>query len=226
MVLGEGKSECSSSNDCGRTQNVSDSDDGVHRICETINACVYVSGEGYDECKSDLDCEYAPLPEGYGSAPPVVPGSNDPTDEKRYICKDEACVYVEGEGEDECADDSMCKKWLSVGGFDFEQDARLPQPLDIVIGNEKVNFYIGPETYHADLQGGIVLEGGEGEMQGNTVNVITDAETAAAIESGKTTIQEALEEDKIVIEGEGFVEGIKWAILNFLYDMGMMATDR
>ncbi len=68
----------------------------------------------------------------------------------------------------------------------------------------------------------MVVDSGDGETEGNTVNVRTDLATIEEIESGNLTALEAFDQDRIIIEGEGFFSWIKFAIMNFFYDLGLM----
>jgi hypothetical protein len=97
-----------------------------------------------------------------------------------------------------------------------------PATAKALLGNEKINFYVDGETAYVLLEDGVVVDAGEGEYEDNTVNVYTDAETVADLESGETNFKEALDEGRIIIEGEGFFNGMRFWLIKLFYDLGLM----
>lgn len=124
----------------------------------------------------------------------------------------------------DCATDADCggaEIFTALVGANLETDIALEPPLSALVGNERVNFYSGEESAYAVVQNGVVMEAGEGELPDNTVNVRTDQETLEAMATCELTPMEAFAQDKIIVEGEGFGNWLKFAIMNFLFDLGM-----
>ncbi|MBD3398597.1 hypothetical protein GF412_05135 [Candidatus Micrarchaeota archaeon] len=96
--------------------------------------------------------------------------------------------------------------------------ASLPM-LSGIMGNERINFYIeGLGEYHAALQGGVVVEGGEGLQENPTMNVFSDEQTVEMLYYGDFGHLEALKRELITYEGVGLVEGVKFWAGDFLFD--------
>ena len=171
------------------------------------------------ECIVDQDC----IDKHFGDEEKNITETNETkeptiehiTDAKNIENCQDPCVVVGDIGKPK-------PRFSALIGAELEKDALIEPPLKDLIGNEKVNFYAGNETAYVHLKDGVIIDAGDGEMEGNTVNVITDEKTLDAIESGQLSVIGALDQNRIIIEGEGLIEGIKWAILNFLYDMSRM----
>lgn len=89
--------------------------------------------------------------------------------------------------------------------------------LAALIGTARMNIFVGTCPSHLITDGGRVVGMGEGKLSDNTLTVRTDKATTDAMERGELSFLEAYDEGRIRIDGEGFVEGLKFAIAEFLY---------
>jgi hypothetical protein len=65
----------------------------------------------------------------------------------------------------------------------------------------------------------VVSSYGESLLADPSVTVSTDKETIGFIASGDMTVQQAMSEGRIAIEGEGFLGGIRFGAYHFLFDV-------
>ena len=102
----------------------------------------------------------------------------------------------------------------------MEEEGKIDPALAVLIGDATMNIYVDSCVSHITTVGGVVTEMGEGELGANTVNVYTDQATMDEMEEGELGFLEAYEAKRVRIEGEGFVEGLKFAIAEFIYNLG------
>jgi hypothetical protein len=102
----------------------------------------------------------------------------------------------------------------------MEEEGKIDPALAVLIGDAAMNIYVDSCVSHITTVGGVVTEMGEGELGANTVNVYTDQATMDEMEAGELGFLDAYDAKRVRIEGEGFVEGLKFAIAEFLYNLG------
>ncbi len=91
--------------------------------------------------------------------------------------------------------------------------------LSGLMGNERINFYVqGLGEYHAILENGKVVEGGEGLHPNPSMNMFSDAQTVNMLYYGDIEPVEALKRELVTYEGVGLVEGVKFWATDFLFD--------
>ncbi len=87
------------------------------------------------------------------------------------------------------------------------------------MGNERANIIIeGGNSYHALTDQGELYEVEGGTIDDPTVEIITDMPTLDEINSGLLSPLEAYQQDRIKINGIGFVEGIKFWFAELMVD--------
>ena len=101
----------------------------------------------------------------------------------------------------------------------MEEEGRIDPALAVLIGDARMNIHVDSCVSHIITTGGVVTGMGEGKLGDNTVNVYTDQITMDEMERGTLTFLEAYDAKRVRIEGEGFVEGLKFAIADFLYNL-------
>lgn len=103
--------------------------------------------------------------------------------------------------------------------LDLSQDLASSPMLSGLMGNERINFYVqGLGEYHATLENGVVVEGGEGLQENPTMNVFSDEQTVEMLYYGDFGHLEALKRELVTYEGVGIVEGVKFWATDFLFD--------
>ncbi len=94
----------------------------------------------------------------------------------------------------------------------------MPEEVKGIIGNEKVNIYIDgiDRPLYAALSEGKLVDAGIGARDEATMRIDTDTATLEKIVGGEKTFQEALKDGSIRYSGLGFVNSVKFAIINLL----------
>lgn len=211
---GEGPDQCRGDGDCSEVQPTDSYSDNRHTVCKD-KRCIYVYGEGADECAGHWQCDSGyPLP----ATKQMKCFGN--------VCRMETGDFPSGGGRI-CRTNMDCggkALFSSLMGGEIHKDAMIGPPLNYMIGNERVNFYAGNETAYVLLQNGKVVDAGDGQAEDNTVNVRTDLRTIEEIEAGNLTPLEAFRQDRIIIEGEGFGNWLKFAMMNLFFDLGLISV--
>jgi hypothetical protein len=89
-----------------------------------------------------------------------------------------------------------------------------------VFANQRINLYIeGAEEYSIITTDLGIETTGEEFLEDPTMNVFTDIETVRDISSGDLDFMEALDQEKITYEGVGFVNSVKFGVLNLAYNI-------
>jgi hypothetical protein len=94
-----------------------------------------------------------------------------------------------------------------------------------MVANERINFNLGQEVYHAITVDGEVDEAGEGEVSNPSVRVFTDTGTLNAIINGEITVEGAYRDGKIKIKGVGFFNSLKLGVVNSLFGLYSFFSD-
>ncbi|GEM_PF-888616 len=92
--------------------------------------------------------------------------------------------------------------------------------------NERANIYITDiypgcgyaEENYAIIEGGQVVESGEGALPGPTVNIYADAAAVDMLMEGEIGMPSALKGGLVSYEGVGFFEGLKYWLAGFYVD--------
>ena len=88
------------------------------------------------------------------------------------------------------------------------------------IYEERINVYIEDVgTFYALTQEGQIVEHGPKELPDQTLNIYTDEETIQQLVSGELGFDQALYEDRVIIEGVGLVNAIKFGLANLIFDI-------
>jgi hypothetical protein len=101
----------------------------------------------------------------------------------------------------------------------YEQGLLAFPTIGDFLGNERANIMIeGGNSYHALTDEGELYEVSGGAIDDPTLEIITDVATLDEINSGTLSPLVAYKEDRIKINGIGFVEGIKFWFAEFMVD--------
>ncbi|MDH7593803.1 MAG: hypothetical protein QHG99_05545 [Methanomicrobiales archaeon] len=86
-----------------------------------------------------------------------------------------------------------------------------------LVGTARMNVYMDSSPSFIVTDGGRVIGLGEGSLPDNTLGILTDQATVDAMERKELLFLEAYDAGRIRIEGEGFFEGLKFAIAGFIH---------
>jgi len=107
---------------------------------------------------------------------------------------------------------------LAIGNVS-EEIAGAPG-ISYFMGNERMNLYVqGMGEYNVAFENGAVAEASEGLRPDPTMNVYTDIDTAYGLYYGEIAPVEALRSGKVRYEGVGFLEGFKFWLGDFMFDL-------
>ncbi len=88
------------------------------------------------------------------------------------------------------------------------------------MANERANILIeGKNDYHAVTVNGEMVEVGGGVLDDPSVEIVTDVDTLDEINSGELHPLAAYKQDRLKVNGVGFVEGIRFWFAEFMVDM-------
>lgn len=192
--------------------------------CTAVGKCEIVFGKPgdparYNRCSSNDECTQARM-DYYKRRPAgLTPAGSE------MFCFGMACRAILNETTaigHSCNTNADCggiNLFSSMFGTELRKGMSIGEPLRGFLGNERINFVADGETAFVILENGVVTEAGDGKTENNTVNVITDVETIEAIQMGETSVQEAVHENRIRIEGEGFLNGIRFWFTKVFYDL-------
>jgi hypothetical protein len=92
--------------------------------------------------------------------------------------------------------------------------------LSDTIYEERINVYIEDVgTFYALTHEGEIVEHGPEELPDQTLNIYTDEITVQQLVSGELGFDQALYEDRVIIEGVGLVNAIKFGFANLIFDI-------
>lgn len=88
-----------------------------------------------------------------------------------------------------------------------------------MFSNERINFYSNLEPhFHIITSNNQIIDAGKGKLENPTINVFSDDETFNAIHDGEISFIQAMNDGRLIYEGEGFFNKIKFKIISFLVD--------
>lgn len=94
-----------------------------------------------------------------------------------------------------------------------------------LFADERINFYLDGEEYHAITAEGELVEADAGAIEDPTVEVFSDTETVELILDGELGLEEALEDGRIRVEGVGFANSVKFGFVNVVYNIFSFFSD-
>lgn len=103
-----GETACSVDDDC-------DTDTPTHFQC-VGQSCSLVEGDGENTCSTNSDCSYSTCEDEScvektcttGDCESSCTSNSDCSEPTRFICKDQSCIEINGEGSDLCDSDNDC----------------------------------------------------------------------------------------------------------------------
>lgn len=104
-------------------------------------------------------------------------------------------------------------------------DAGLLPIVSQLVANERMDIFVGEDTYYAVTIDGEVKEVGEGGVEDPTVNIISDCETVELISSGELGAMEAYRDGRIRVEGVGFINSVRIGFVNSVFSIYSFFSD-
>jgi len=217
--------------------------------CDSDKDCSAPTPGCYDcercGCKDDKDCPQISgiKPCGYGRCGPeerpVIKNScyNGVCIYPVMSCNyDPDCVKSDDEGneeeptEEEQANQAEYRKQgmdklASIMGAINNNLESAPGFLKYIFGNQRINFDGGEEVLHGTTNERFLVSIGYGEQFEPTMNIHVQKDALEKIESGELSFTEAWESGQITCEGVGFLNSVKFKIVNFVYGIYSLVSD-
>jgi hypothetical protein len=138
---------------------------------------------------------------------------------KQNVVIEETC-YDSSNIRGNVACDHSPRSFIKQGVSFYQDDLSSTPVLGGIFSNERINVITDEgDDGHITTGGGSVTSSGDVLLTDNTVTVYTDRQTISLISSQDMSVQQALSEGKISIEGEGILNGFRFGFYHFAFDV-------